>query len=72
MENGNGRKRINWGAVAAVLTIVGWLIAAASGAFGDYRQVGDRVVTLEVQRMNDSRRLDRMEDKIDRILERLK
>jgi hypothetical protein len=62
---------INWGLVAAVLTIIGWALAAASGAFGDYRKIGDRVTVLETQRANDTQRQERIENKVDRILERL-
>lgn len=68
---------VNWGAVMAVLTIVGWLIMAASGAFGDYRKIGDRVTVLETQRASDTQRqerneqrLERIESKLDRALER--
>lgn len=60
----------NWGMVAAILTIVGWMLAGASGVFGDYRNLDKRITTLESQRQNESQRLDRMESKIDRLLER--
>lgn len=61
--------RVNWGvAITVVLAIVGWILAG----IGDYRRIENRVTTLEAQRQGDSQRLDRMEDKIDRILERLR
>lgn len=62
---------VNWGMVAAVLTIVGWLLAAANGAFGDYRNVVERVNTLETHRANDTQRQDRIEQKIDRLDDKL-
>lgn len=75
------KPRVNWGLVAALLTIIGWLLAAASGAFGDYRKIGDRVTTLETQRiedvktrdqqrLEDARWRERLENKVDRLLER--
>lgn len=69
-HQGRRERRVNWNVVTAVLTIVGWLLIAASGFFGDYRQIDNRVTTLESQRKNDTDRLDRIEDKIDRLLER--
>ena len=66
------QRGINWGMVAAVLTIVGWMLAAASGAFGDYQRIGHRVTILETQRLNDAQRMERIENKLDRILERVK
>ena len=66
------RPRINWSAVALVVSVALWLIGAASGLFGDYRKIGDRVTVLETQRIHDARRMERVEDKIDRILERIK
>jgi hypothetical protein len=75
------RPTVNWGLVAAALTIIGWLLAAGEGAFGDYRKIGDRVTTLETQRSEDvrksreqreedSRWRERMENKIDVLLQR--
>ena len=66
-----------------MVTVALWLIGAASGLFGDYRKIGDRVTTLETQRAEDlrrenadrldnQRRMERVEDKIDRLLERVK
>lgn len=75
-------RRVNWGlAVTVVLAIVGWLIAGTAGAFGDYRKLGDRVTTLETQRTEDLRRgqeqraddtrwKERIENKIDVLLQR--
>lgn len=72
VDTGNGKRprQVNWGMVAAVLTVLGWVLAAASGAFGDYRQIGDRVTVLETKQDAQTQRLDRIEDKIDRLLER--
>jgi hypothetical protein len=75
------RPSINWGLVAAALTIIGWLLAAAAGAFGDYREIGNRVTTLETQRSEDVKKAreqreedshwrERMENKIDLLLQR--
>jgi hypothetical protein len=75
------RPSINWGLVAATLTIIGWMLAAAAGAFGDYRKIGDRVTTLETQREEDVKKSreqreedshwrERMENKIDLLLQR--
>ena len=66
------RVRVNWGAVAAVLTVLGWFLAAASGVFSDSRELEKRVTVLETQRQQDSQRMERIENKVDRVLERLK
>lgn len=77
------RPKVNWSAVAVLVTLALWLLGAASGLFGDYRRIGDRVTTLETQRIEDLRRdeatrqdqvkrLERLEDKVDRVLERVK
>jgi predicted RNA binding protein YcfA (HicA-like mRNA interferase family) len=71
-EVGSRLPRVNWGLVAAVLTVLGWLLAASSGAFGDYRKTGDRVTVLETQRANDTDRMERIESKLDRLLERIR
>jgi hypothetical protein len=70
------RRRVNWGAVAAVITIVGWMLGAASGFFGDYKRVGERVTILETLRETDALqrermelKLDKLDDKMDRIIE---
>jgi hypothetical protein len=68
LANGNGR-RVPWGLiVTVVIALIGWLLAGA----GDYRRITERVTTLEVQRVEDKNRLERMDDKLDRILERVK
>lgn len=69
-EKGSRLPRVNWGLVAAVLTILGWLLAAGSGAFGDYRKIGDRVTVLETQRDNDTKRMERIENKLDFLIQR--
>jgi hypothetical protein len=75
-------KRRDWSLVVTILlAIVGWLFAATAGAFGDYRKLGDRVTTLETQRVedvrtreqqrtDDTRWRERIENKIDAILQR--
>jgi hypothetical protein len=66
-----GERRINWGLVlTVVVAILGWLVAAAGTGAGDYSRVRDRVTTLETQRANDIQRMERIENKIDRLLER--
>lgn len=42
---------------AALVAIVGWVL-----------RLGNRVTTLEVNRVNDSERLERIEDKLDQAL----
>lgn len=71
-------RRLDWGVVVAIaVAIIGWLCAGA----GDYRKLGDRVTTLETQRVedvktrdqqraDDSRWRERVENKIDAILQR--
>lgn len=76
-EAEHSRWRVNWAAVAVVVSVVSFLLMAASGAFGDYRKLGERVTTLEAQRdgyqrqrAEDINRMEHIEDKIDRLLER--
>lgn len=60
---------VNW---SVVLAVVGWLLTTTGTALGAYFAMGTRVTTLEVQRAEDAKRMERLENKIDRILERLK
>ena len=45
---------------------------AESRILSDYRKVNDRVLTLENQRVEDKGRMERIENKIDRLLDRPK
>lgn len=62
------RPRVNWTLViTVVLAVLGWIFAG----MGDYRRIDNRVTTLETHRTNDTQRLERLENKIDRILEQM-
>ena len=70
------RRQINWSAVAVFVTVTIYALAAASGVFGDYRQIGNRVTILETLRESDAvqrermeLKLDKLDDKMDRIIE---
>lgn len=54
---------IRWNVVVQVVT---WVVAL----FGIYVATTSRLTTLEVQRVEDSRRMERIEEKLDRALER--
>lgn len=81
------KQRVNWSAVAVSVTIALWLLGGVSGWFGanakEVKEISARLATLETQRAQDVRqgeidrqgfinRMDRIEDKIDRIFERVK
>lgn len=52
---------VNWGAIAVVITLLAALLSLAS-----------RITALETQQRNDTQRLERIENKIDRVFERVK
>jgi flavin-dependent dehydrogenase len=52
-------------------TLVGAAIAVAAGGFGWLFHLGNRVAVLEILRVEDAKRLERIEDKIDQLIERL-
>jgi hypothetical protein len=61
------RLRINWNLVITItVMLLSWVWGAASGAW----QFNDRVTKLETLRQGDERRLERIEYKVDRLLER--
>ena len=61
------RSRINWSlAITIALALLSWVWGAAVGAW----QFNDRVTKLETHRENDTHRLERIENKVDRLLER--
>lgn len=81
------RQRLNWSAVTIVVTISLWLLGGVFGWFGanadEVKRISERLATLEAQRTQDVRQNEidrasdrqwknRMEDKIDRVLERVK
>lgn len=72
---------MNWTAVGVITAIAAALLSLVSAGAGDYRRVGDRVTTLETQRVEDQKRFDqqrsddsrwreRMEQKVDLLLQR--
>jgi hypothetical protein len=64
--NFNEPGRVNWTFVLAVVSLLfGWV---ASG-FTDNRHTASRITALEAQRVEDSRRMERIENKIDRLIE---
>lgn len=75
--------RINWSAVAVFVTLGLALIGGLSGWFGanarEVREITERLTALESQRAEDVRRMERIERngerveaKVDRLLERTK
>lgn len=68
-DSGARGTRVNW---TVVLTVIGLLAGWVLAGFDDNRSIYARVSALEAQRVEDSRRMERIEDKVDRILERVK
>lgn len=65
-------RRINWSAVGVITAIAISILSWFGSGFSDYRKVNDRVLTLENQRVEDKARMERVENKIDRLLDRQK
>lgn len=69
----DGRRRIDW---IALITLGATLLLAAFGAFraygDDHNALSNRVTAVETKQHEDDRWRERMENKIDRILERIK
>lgn len=63
-------RKINWPAVGVVVALAMSLLSWCGSGVNDYRRVGDRVLTLENQRVEDKGRMERIESKLDRLLER--
>ena len=63
-------KAINWSAIGVVVAIAVALLSLVGSGFSDYRRVNDRVLTLENLRGEDNKRMERIESKLDRLLER--
>lgn len=83
LEPSPSRRRggVNWNMVGAILTALALLGGWLMGAFGDYRSIGERVTTLEVQRVEDVKKAEkqreedahwreRIENKVDLLLQR--
>lgn len=66
------KRGINWSAVGVLTAIAISILSWFGSGFSDYRKVNDRVLTLENQRVEDKARMERVEGKIDRLLERNK
>lgn len=64
-SNGNGRIKAS---TQTVLTLIGWLVIAVLA----YGVVNARMAVAESRLNDNDRRLQRMEDKLDRIWERIK
>lgn len=60
MAEGNGRIRIDW-----FLQIVAWVV----GLMVAYGAMSARVAVVESKQIDGERRMERMESKIDRLLE---
>jgi hypothetical protein len=76
-DDGRESRRINWSAVGVITAIAISILSWFGSGFSDYRNVNDRVLTLENQRVEDKARMERLEksmerteNKIDRLLER--
>lgn len=74
--------RVNWSAVSVIFAISVYVFGSLAGWFGanaaEVRKINERLATLETQRYEDVRRMERIErsgerveDKVDRILQRV-
>lgn len=61
---------VNWSAVGVIAAVAISILSWFGSGFSDYRKVNDRVLTLENQRVEDRSRMERIESKLDRLLER--
>lgn len=65
------KRTTQWTAVAAlILTILGWVGSMVMYYNSDTVELKQRVTVLETKQTDLDRRLERMEQKIDRLLER--
>lgn len=68
--------RVNWNAVAVVVALVvallGWFRDDSKDNQAQRQALDARIVVLETQRSNDVQRMERIESKLDRLLERMK
>lgn len=58
--------------VPVVLALASFAISAFAAYSGNDKVLTSRVTAVETQQLNDTRRLERIEDKVDRLLERVK
>jgi hypothetical protein len=64
------RPRVNWTAVSVVIALALALLSWLGNGAQSYQSLSGRVSRLETQRENDASRMERIENKIDRLLER--
>jgi hypothetical protein len=68
--------RVNWNAVAVVVALVvalaGWFRDDSKDNEARRSALDARITVLETQRANDALRMERIESKLDRLLERTK
>jgi hypothetical protein len=68
--------RVNWNAVAVVVALtvalLGWFRDDSKDNAGRAQALERRLSILETQRASDTERMERMEDKLDRLLERVR
>jgi hypothetical protein len=62
------RARLNWG---LVLSVVGLLVAWGTSSCRSYAEVEHRISVVETEQSGTDRRLERIEHKLDRLLERV-
>ena len=67
--------KINWSAVSVIFAVSIYVVGSLTGFFGanaaEVRKISERLSILETQRFEDVRRMERIENKLDRILERV-
>lgn len=55
--------------VAIALALLSLVVSAYSGYTHDDKKTGERITAVETQQLNDGRRLERIEDKVDKVLD---
>jgi hypothetical protein len=67
--------RVNWNAVAVVIALIvallGWFRDDSKDNEGRAQALERRLSILETQRLSDTGRMERIENKLDRLLERV-
>jgi hypothetical protein len=68
--------RVNWNALAVIVALIvamaGWFRDDSKDHEAESRVIEARISVLETQRSNDTQRMERIEGKLDRLLERAK
>jgi hypothetical protein len=66
--------RVNWNALAVIVALIvalaGWFRDDSKDHDAERRVIEARISVLETQRSNDTQRMERIEGKLDRLLER--